>query len=97
MCAVQMGFGDVQVPGPLPPPVNESSQVGSETDLTYIAPPSGTQYPLYICHDRASRPHRLLNLMSFRSPTLRSLPSLDPSPPTHRSLHTRHTLSSAAA
>ena len=49
----QMGFGDTQVPGPLPPLVNASSQPSSETDLTYIAPPPGPVYPLYVCHDRA--------------------------------------------
>ncbi len=51
-----MGFGDTQVPGPLPPLVNASSQPSTETDLTYIAPPPGPVYPLYVCHDRASHP-----------------------------------------
>ena len=61
-----MGFGDTQVPGPLPPLVNASSQPSSETDLTYIAPPPGPVYPLYVCHDRAPH-HSVRNLQWKRA------------------------------
>ena len=57
----QMGFGDLQVPGPLAPLVaatadaedEAAARVAVEVDLTYIAPPPGTPVPLEICADRA--------------------------------------------
>ena len=67
--ARQMGFGDVQVPGYLPPKVNTSAEVATETDLTYIAPPPGTPVPLEICSDRAPP-----SLPRSQTPTLTHCP-----------------------
>ena len=57
--APQMGFGDVQVPGPLAPPVpeatSEGARVAAEVDLTHIPQPPGTPVPLSVCADRAHR------------------------------------------
>ena len=67
----QVGFGDVQVPGPLAPLVRAaqgaategSERVATVVDLTYIAPPPGSPVPLAICADRAPPVSTLLLLL----------------------------------
>jgi len=67
MPASQMGFGDVQVPGPLAPPVpdaaGEGARVAVEVDLTHIPQPPGSPVPLSVCADRAHRHNPLSGLV----------------------------------
>ena len=79
--ALQVGFGDVQVPGPLAPPVPEATSEGArvavETDLTYIPQPPGTPVPLSVCADRAYYHESMTHICSSEPEHTRIPQSID--------------------